>query len=260
MEVLKLSDFAFTYKDRDKPTLEGVNLSLNSGDFLSIIGPNGAGKSTLVKCILRLHEKSASSGQILVKGRELASYSQKELARIISYVPQAGGWIPPFTVKELLRLSRFPYATTTSGLQTSDYEAIDRALELTSLTAMAERSLKAMSGGERQKAFLAAALAQETEVMILDEPASFLDPHHVAELDSLLDRLNREQGLTMISITHDLNQAVSRPAPVLVLRQGRQVFFGSTDDLVGPVLDEAYRHEFIYMQHPRTGRPVILAE
>ena len=256
--MLELIDFSFSFKDA--PVLAGLGFSLKAGEYLSIIGPNGAGKSTLLKCILRLHETGRTTGTIKIKGRNLTEYGQKNLARIVSYVPQAGGWIPPFTIRELLRLSRYPYADSASGLKADDFRAIDRALSLTGLTAMAGRYLKTLSGGERQKAYLAAALAQETEVMLLDEPASFLDPSHVAELNALLTTLNQEQKLTMITVTHDLNQAVSRDGPVLVLRQGQQVYFGPAGGLAGQVLSGAYQHDFLYLTHPRTGRPVILAE
>jgi len=257
--MLTVESFSFAFAD--KPVLKNIDFSLGAGQYLSIIGPNGAGKSTLLKCLLRLHDRGRAEGRIEVKGRALDDYSQKELARIISYVPQAGGWIPPFTVMELLRLSRFPYATSTSGLNASDYQAVDQALTLTGLKDMAGRHLKTMSGGERQKAYLAAALAQGAEVMLLDEPASFLDPRHAAELNALLRDLNRDRGLTMITVTHDLNHPLNLGGPVLVLKEGRLMFFGAAEELLsGGVLENAYQHEFLYLTHPRSGCPVILAE
>lgn len=257
--MLKVENFSFAFAE--EPVLKNIGFMLNMGQYLSIIGPNGAGKSTLLKCLMRLHDRGRSTGRIEVKGRPLEDYGQKELARIISYVPQAGGWTPPFTVMELLRLSRFPYATSTSGLNASDYEAVNQALELTGLKDMAKRYLKTMSGGERQKAYLAAALAQGAEIMLLDEPASFLDPRHAAELNALLRGLNRDRGLTMITVTHDLNHPLSLGGPVLVLKEGRLLFFGAPQELLaGRILEKAYQHEFFYLTHPHTGCPVILAE
>jgi len=176
-------------------------------------------------------------------------------------MPQAGGRIPPFTVEELLGLSRYPYDKTRSGLTDADREAMDQALSWTGMEALRARSLRALSGGERQKAFLAAALAQQTEALLLDEPASFLDPRHAAELNRLLRRLNRERGLTMITVTHDVNHPLSMEGHALVLREGRQMYFGQAEGLLRrEVLEGAYEHEFTHFTHPRTGRPAILAD
>lgn len=256
--MLQVEHFSFSFGDA--PTLDDISFEVGTGEYLSVVGPNGAGKSTLLKCLMRLHDRGRSQGNISVKGRPLNEYSQKELARIISYVPQAGGWIPPFTVTELLRLSRFPYANSTSGLNARDFQAVDRALALTGLSPMAGRYLKTLSGGERQKAYLAAALAQETEVMLLDEPASFLDPRHAADLSALLRDLNKNEGLTMITVTHDLNHPLTAGGRVLVLKSGRVMYHGPASGLLEGVLEEAYQHEFVYLTHPRTGGPVVLAE
>ena len=257
--MLKIDDFSFAFDQA--PILKNIDFELQTGDYLSILGPNGAGKSTLLKCLMRLHDRGRATGRILVQGRDISEYSQKNLAQIISYVPQAGGWIPPFSIRELLRLSRFPYASISSGLGAGDYRAIDQALELTGLTPMADRGLKTLSGGERQKAYLAAALAQETAVMLLDEPASFLDPRHAAELNRLLRGLNQDQGLTMITVTHDLNHPAQAGGLALVLSAGQRNFFGPVSNLLaGGILEKAYQHEFVYLTHPHTGRPVILAE
>ncbi len=257
--MLQVRDFSFAFNG--KPVLHAISFALVKGGFLSVIGPNGAGKSTLLKSLLRLHEGGHSSGEILVKGRRLSSYSQRELAKIISYVPQAGGWIPPFTVEEFLLLSRYPHGAPGLAAKEADRAVTARALALTGMEALARRGLKTLSGGERQKAYLAAALAQEAELMLLDEPASFLDPKHAADLHALLRTLNREQGLTMVTVTHDLNHPLSAGGQALVLREGRQIFFGPVAGLLeNSVLEGAYNHRFTYVTHPRTGRTAVLAE
>ncbi|MDR1313320.1 MAG: ABC transporter ATP-binding protein [Deltaproteobacteria bacterium] len=251
----------FSFSIGEKLILSGVDFSIPKGGYLSILGPNGAGKSTLLKCLLRLHEKGSSEGSVEVAGKPISAYTQKELAKIVSYVPQAGGWIPPFTIIELAKLSRFPYATSVSALNRTDLESVDRALEITALTHMKDRPLKTLSGGERQKAFLAAALAQGSPVMLLDEPASFLDPHHTSELEKMLIKLNRDEGLTMLAVTHDLNHPVKSGGFALILKGGRTSYFGPVTGLLGAgVLEEAFSHEFAYLTHPADGRPVILAE
>ena len=257
--MLAVNDFSFALDER--PILRGISFTVAKGGCLSIIGPNGAGKSTLLKCLLRLNERGSTQGEILVKGLPLAHFRQRELARIIGYVPQAGGWIPPFTVLELLRLSRYPYSSSTIRLNENDRQAIERALERTGMTTLAQRPLKSLSGGERQKAFLAAALAQETEILLLDEPASFLDPKHAAELNLLLRELNQNQNLTTITVTHDLNHPLAAGGDVLALRRSEQVFFGPVEHLMRQgILDDVFEHRFVHLTHPVTGRPAVLAE
>jgi len=257
--MLRIKNFSFSLDGRR--ILDNLDFTLPGGVYLSIIGPNGAGKSTLLKCLMRLHERGRAQGEIVIRGRPLTEYGQKSLAQTLAYVPQAGGWIPPFTVEELLRLSRYPYAALTGGLSAADLLAVRKALELTELTGLARRPLRSLSGGERQRAFLAAALAQETPMLLLDEPASFLDPRHAADLNALLKKLHQEQGLSLLTVTHDLNHPLTAGGVVLVLREGRQIFFGPAEELLrNEVLERAYQHQFTYFSHPKNGRPAILAD
>ena len=257
--MLLVRDFSFSFNGN--PVLRGLDFTLPHNGCLSVIGPNGAGKSTLLKCLLRLHERGYASGEIRVKDKGLAAYSQRELARVLSYVPQAGGRLPPFTVEEFLRLSRYPYGSLGPAAREAACRAAAAAMSLTGTEALAGRILHTLSGGERQKVYLAAALAQEAELMLLDEPAAFLDPRHAAELLGLLRDLNRERGLSMIMVTHDLNHPLAAEGDVLVLREGRQLFFGPVGELLpSGMLEKAYDHDFVYVRHPRTGRPAVLAD
>lgn len=257
--ALICENFGFSFANT--PVLKGIGFSLEKGAYLSIIGPNGSGKSTLLKCFLRLHETGRSSGALRVEDRELALFSQRELARLIAYVPQAGGKIPPFTVAEFLKLSRYPYASRQRAFRAEDGGEVAAALALTGTEHLAGKRLDALSGGERQKAYLAAALAQGTDILLLDEPASFLDPRHGAELNALLKRLNRERHLTVLTVTHDLNHPLDAGGQTLVLRHGEQLYFGPSDALAaGGILEEAFGHTFAYLSHPGTGKPLVLAD
>ncbi|MDR3134460.1 MAG: ABC transporter ATP-binding protein [Deltaproteobacteria bacterium] len=255
--ILEAIDYSF-WVDQAR-ILNGITFGIKKGEFLSIVGPNGAGKSTLLKCLLRLHERGRSSGTLVVAGHDIGAYSQKQLAKVISYVPQAGGWIPPFTVRDFAKLSRFPHASTVAGLGPTDELAVDRALEAVGLGDMAKRNLKTMSGGERQKAYLAAALAQGADVMLLDEPAASLDPRHASELGSLLEKLNKETSLTIIMVTHDLNHPLKAGGLALVLANGQRQYFGPASGLLEDlVLEKAFQHEFLYLDHPfGQGRLVV---
>lgn len=257
--MLYLRDFSFAIGN--KPILHGISFQLEPGGFLSVIGPNGAGKSTLLKCLLRLHESGTASGEAFINSRNLNVYSQKELARNVAYVPQAGGRIPPFTVEEFLRLSRYPYSSRTEAFQSRDLEPVRKALRLADIESLADRRLDTLSGGERQKAYLAAALAQETNLLLLDEPASFLDPKHAADVNALLKTLNREQSLTMAVVTHDLNHPLDAGGQVLALRGGKQLFYGPSSGLEDEgVLEEAFAHTFTRLIHPKTGKTIVLPD
>ncbi|MDR2141615.1 MAG: ABC transporter ATP-binding protein [Deltaproteobacteria bacterium] len=252
--LLEARDFSLTIDGR--PILKNLSFAVPAGARLSIMGPNGAGKSTLIKCFLRLREGAKTTGEILLNGQSLRVYPRQELARLIGYAPQAGGWIPPYTIRELALLSRYPYPD-----RSRDQAALTRALELTGLEELANRPLANLSGGERQKAYLAAALAQETPILALDEPTSFLDPRHASELDNLLKDLNLNQKLTIITVTHDLGQPALTGGLALVLRQGTLRYFGEADRLYQDrILEEAFDHPFVYLTHPKDGRVVVLSQ
>lgn len=238
-----------------------INFELKKGAYLSIIGPNGSGKSTLLKSLLRLHGRGATCGEARIVGKPLDSYGQKELACMIGYVPQAGDRIPPFTVREFLKLSRYPHRQRHEVLTAYDWDCIEDAMELTGTTSFTDKCLDALSGGERQRVFLAAALAQGTGILLLDEPASFLDPRHASELNRLLKMLNREREKTIVTVTHDLNHPLDVGGMVLVLRHSRQVYFGPAEKLAEPgILEQAFEHPFIRIIHPKTGQIFVFAE
>ena len=258
-EVLSCAGYGFSFSG--EPALREISFALGKGEYLSILGPNGAGKSTLLKSFLRLHDTGREKGAIYIHGRSLASYSQRELARLIAYVPQAGARIPPFTVSGFVHLSRYPYLTDTRALQETDRREIAEALVMTGVLPFADRPLYALSGGERQRVYLAAALAQGAGILLLDEPTSFLDPRHASDVNALLKRLNHEHGLTILTVTHDLNHPLEAGGLAIVLRQGKQVYFGPAEVLAeGSVLTTAFDHTFTCFTHPKTGKTLIFSD
>jgi iron complex transport system ATP-binding protein len=252
--LLEAQDFSLAINNQW--ILKNISFQVESGQYLSIIGPNGAGKSTLIKALLRLIENAKTTGRILLLGRDLKDFPRKELARLIGYAPQAGGWIPPYTVREFITLSRY-----SSSERSKDNLALARALSLTSLEDLADRTLATLSGGERQKAYLAAALAQETPILALDEPTSFLDPRRAFELDNLLLDLHQNQKLTIITVTHDLNHPSLNAGLALVLKKGALSYFGEGQTLFnGQILEEAFDHQFVHLAHPKSQRALVLAQ
>lgn len=255
--IVECRDFSFFYGSRQ--ILDRINFRLEAGEWLSILGPNGSGKSTLLKNMLRLAQ-GRSTGELRVADRPAQQYSQRELARLLAYVPQAGSPAPPFTVREFLKLSRYPFGMHSKAKQAEECEQVERALQLTDTCKLADRRLDQLSGGQRQRAYLAAALAQDTETLLLDEPASFLDPKHAHAMNDLLKYLHREAGLTIITITHDLSQPLDVGGQALVLGNDRQIYFGPAQNLAGGgILERAFDHEFCYLSHPKTGTTLALA-
>lgn len=255
--IIECNDFSFYYGSRR--VLDRINFSLEQGEWLSIIGANGSGKSTLLKNIFRLipgrHE-----GEIRILGRKIESYSQKELAKIMSYVPQAGSRIPPFTVRDFVKLSRYAVRSDDSLSKNLSQERIEWALEATGMSQFSLRRLDQLSGGQRQRAFLAAALAQPGSTLLLDEPSSFLDPSNTIEMFQLLKSLHTTQSFTIIIVTHDLSLPLDAGGKTLVLCEGEQFFFGRSDELVGQkVMDRAFIHDFSYLKNPKTGKTVVVA-
>ncbi|HPP52634.1 MAG TPA: ABC transporter ATP-binding protein [Thermoguttaceae bacterium] len=254
--ALEVAKFSFRFGQ--KVILEDISFQVRRGEYVSIIGPNGAGKTTLLKCLTGIYP--GGQGVIRWFGRPLGEYKQKELARRISYVPQADGRLPPFTVEEFVLLGRYPYLSPFTTIQPEDLQAARQAMEAAQVMQFADRLLETLSGGERQKVFLAAALAQGADVLLLDEPTTFLDYRCQAEIRQLLRRLNGT-GRTILAVTHDVNPAVLDSRRLLALREGRIVFCGPPDELMQPeVLRSIYNAELVLTPHPSTGQPIIVPD
>jgi len=237
--------------------LDDVSLTLGRGEYLALIGPNGAGKTTLLRCVLRVQR--GGSGTIRVGGRDLSELRQVEIARAIGYVAQAGGPQPPFCVRDFVLQGRYPYLSPFTPLGKDDRRAVDQAMELTGTAVLGDRRMGTLSGGERQRVCIAAALAQGASTLLLDEPTTFLDPKHQAEVLSILHRVHHEQGTSILSVTHDINTAVTMADRVAALRAGRVVFRGTPAQLMeGGELAGIFDHEFTFAQHPVTGDKLVV--
>ncbi|MCP4144611.1 MAG: ABC transporter ATP-binding protein [bacterium] len=241
-----------------KDIVSDVSLAVDPGGYMAIVGPNGAGKTSILKCIAGIH---SYTGSIAVAGNNLEDLSAKKRAQRIAYVPQAGGRTAPFTCRELVAMSRYPHKTVMSGLSKRDAEIVDEKMELTTIAGFADRQLDTLSGGERQKVFLAAALAQEADLLLLDEPTTFLDPSTRYEMRKLLKQINRKLGVTVIEVTHDLNDVVLVADKIYGIRDGKTAFFGSPKMLMKKSeLEKLYNHSFVLAPHPDNGISMILPE
>ncbi len=242
---------------RGQAILRDVSARFGVGETWSIIGANGAGKSTLLKCLMRI--QNGWTGRVRVHGQELACLSQRELARHLAYVPQPGGEQRfPFTVREFVRMARYPWAGPFGAAQPGDSEVIAHALRLAEVEEFAERSLDTLSGGERQKVFFAAALAQGGNVLLLDEPTAFLDYRHQAEVAKIIHALHRERGATIVVVTHDVNAAMLMGGAVLALRDGALVWSGPARALAcEQTLGLIFGATFRLLDDPVTGLRLV---
>lgn len=252
--ALTIESLSFTL--RGKTILHNLSVQIDVGENWSIIGANGAGKSTLLKCLLRIH--TGWTGRVALHGRDLARYSQRELARRIAYVPQPGGDQRfPFRVRDFVRMGRYAYAGAFGAAHPGDAEAIEAAMRRAEVESFAERSLDTLSGGERQKVFIAAALAQGSDILLLDEPTAFLDYRHQAEVAAILHAIQREGG-TVVSVTHDVNAALLTGGQVLALREGEVAWQGPARELSqAGTLNHIFGATFRFLEDPVTGLRLV---
>ena len=254
--LLAVSDFCCSIKGIK--ILEQISFSIQKGEFVSLIGPNGAGKSTLLKCINRINSKN--SGQITLMGRPLQSYSQRELAKFISYVPQSGGRRLPFSVREFIHMSRYAHSSFSfRGHSEKDEQIVSEAMTTAKVDIFSDRKIETLSGGEAQRVLIAAALASEGTLMLLDEPTSFLDPAHQDDIHQLLAEVNQKTGCAILNVSHDINQAAMISDRIIALKNGRIAFDGPAKDILcNACLEVIFDKTFTFASHPITGLPVIV--
>ena len=249
--LFQLEHLTFSYGE--EPVLEDLALELRRAELTAVVGPNGVGKSTLMAVLAGLLHDYQGSARF--DGREIRDWNKRELARRAGFVPQSLRLEFPFTAEQVVYMGRTPYC---HGLFESpdDRDAVRRAMEQTDSLAFANRPFRELSGGERQRVAVASALAQEPEVLLLDEPSSFLDLKHQIHLYGLLRDLTRD-GQTIITITHDLNLAAAYTDRVIALKDGRIAADGSpasviTEEFVAKVFDAP-----VTMLEGASGRPWV---
>lgn len=235
-----------------------LDLDLLRGECLAIVGPNGAGKTTLLRSLAGLLRPFR--GEVTLAGRRLASYSRRELARRIAYVPQVRPSRIPLKVEEIVLLGRYPHLSPLRmSPRSADFEAVERALAEVGIGALRHRPVDELSGGERQAVFIAAALAQEAELLVLDEPTIHLDALHQHDLAGLLLRLKEGAERTIVVATHDLNLASLLGDRILALRSGLPLALGTPSAIVRrEVLGELFSARFEIVREGE--RPVTVLD
>ncbi len=238
-----------------REVLAGVDLRIEGPGCTAIVGPNGAGKTTLLQTLLGLLPPDA--GAVRVGGRDVRDIRHREMARLAAYVPQNVEGFGGFSVRDVVAAARYPHVHPLAPLSKADAAAVNAALDQCGLTGLADRTLHTLSGGERQKAWVAAALAQEAPLMLLDEPAAALDPRFQAELIGLIRRLAAE-GRTLLVVAHDLNFAAATSGRIIALRGGCVAYDGPTAAfLTAERLESVFDTRFILTRCAETDRVLV---
>jgi len=238
-----------------KVILSGIDLDVGTGTVCGLVGPNGSGKSTLLKIIAR--HLTPSEGAVAWGGLPANDWTNRAFARHISYMPQFTPGADGMTVRELVALGRFPWHGTLGRFGDKDARAVEEAIARTELEAFADRRVDEMSGGERQRAWIAMMLAQDARCLILDEPTSALDLAHQTGVLSLVRSLAEERGLTVIVVLHDINLAARYCDTITALNRGQVLMSGTPADIMKQdALRQIFGVEMGVFQHPQHDQPV----
>lgn len=241
-----------------KTVLHDLSLEVPRGKIVTLIGPNGCGKSSLLKTVSRAVLPSA--GRVLLEDRPLASYPPKKLAQRIAYLSQVHISPPDIDVRTLVSYGRYPHTVFGRGMTGTDAAVIDRALALTGLTELQHRLLSTLSGGELQRARIAMNIAQEPEILILDEPTTYLDIGYQLEVLELVRELNRTLGITVLSVLHDINSAARYSDLIYAIRDGRIYAAGTPDEAItAEHLRGIFDIDAVILRDEEHGCPCVIA-
>lgn len=252
--MIEVNSVSFRY--HEDWVLQDVSFRVEKGEFVGVIGPNGSGKTTLLKILYRL--LSPQKGEILFELVPMKKMDRTDIAKRIAVVAQETHLLFPFSVLETVLMGRSPHLGHLMFESEKDVEITKKAMEWTKMLPFSERSMDELSGGERKRVFIARALAQEPEVILLDEPTANLDIHHQMDFLDLILTLNRERGLTIVMASHDMNIA-SEFCDRLILLQGGGVYkIGTPDEVITQEnIEKVYGCEVWIDQNPFSGMPRI---
>ena len=237
--------------------LKEIDLQLWQGELVGLIGPNGSGKTTLIRVLSGLI--SPKRGSVRLDGEVLTHFNRRQIARRIAVVPQELTVPFAFTVQEMVMLGRSPHVRPLAGASAHDRQVVEQKMTLTDTLELASRPFNELSGGEKQRVIIAMALAQEAEILLLDEPTVHLDISHQVEILELIKRLNRQQGLTVLAIIHDLNLAALYFDRLLLLNSGRIVASGTPGQvLCEERIRQVFQTNVQVQEHPTYFTPQVI--
>ena len=226
--MIKVNDFNYTIGE--KSILRNINFQIEKGKIYGILGTNGSGKSTLLKALSRINP--VKNGKIFIDNKDINTYSSKKLAQTIAVVPQQTNLMFDFSALQIALMGRIPYQKPLYSDSEEDFQIVRESMQLTNTWHLRDMNAKNLSGGEFQRLIIARALAQQTPVLMLDEPISSLDIRHQLDIMNLLKKINKETNATILIILHDLNLAMKYCDNVLLLNKGDLVAFGQSKDVL----------------------------
>ena len=239
------------------PVIKGISFRIKRGEFIGILGPNGSGKTTLLLALSGV--AAVQDGRIEVLDSPIERLKPKERACRMAMVTQDGDMRFPFSCEEVVRMGRYPHQSRWRVDASGDERAVRTALRITDTQSLADRLVTAISGGEKQRVAMARVLAQETPILLLDEATSAMDIHRKLQIFRVLERLNRDEGLTVVAVLHDINLAALFCRRMLFLKEGEMVADGPTDSvLTSDVLRTVYRTEVLVQEIPNTGKRQVV--
>ena len=242
-----------------KPVLRGLSLDVPRGSVITLIGQNGCGKSTLLKTVSKA--VTPRRGEVIYLDKKLSSYPPKQAARKIAYLSQVHESPPDTDVRTLVSYGRFPYSRFGRGMTAEDGKIIDNALSMTGLSGLGDRILSTLSGGERQRAWIAMTIAQEPEILILDEPTTYLDVGYQIEVLELVRHLNRTLGITIVMVLHDINLAARYSDYLAAIRNGTLFTVGTPEETVTEEnLRKVFGIESVVYRDPLHGCPYFIPQ
>ncbi|MBM7460817.1 ABC transporter ATP-binding protein [Rhodococcus coprophilus] len=241
----------------DRLIIDDLDLEIPTGVITTIIGPNGCGKSTLLRSLSRLLKPR--TGQILLDGRSITTMRTRDVARVLGMLPQAPLAPEGLTVADLVARGRHPHQSWLRQWSSDDEGEVATALARTGIADLADRPVDELSGGQRQRAWISMALAQGTDILLLDEPTTYLDLAHSVEVLDLVDRLHSELGRTVVMVLHDLNLAIRYSDHLVVMKDGRIVRSGPPSEVISAeLLAEVFDLDASVIEDPVSGRPLIV--
>lgn len=240
-----------------KIIIDKIDVTIPSNKISVIIGANGCGKSTLLKTFSRLIKPEA--GNIVLDGKSISSYPSKALAQTLGLLPQSPVVPEGITVFDLICRGRFPYRTLMRGMNKSDFAAVEDAMETMGITKLANQNVDELSGGQRQRVWIALALAQETDILLLDEPTTFLDISYQVEILDLLTELNQKRGTTIVMVLHDINLSARYADYLFAICEGKLEVEGTPREIISPkLIKKIFNLDCSVITDPVSNSPLIV--
>ncbi|MFS0645301.1 ABC transporter ATP-binding protein [Siminovitchia sp. 179-K 8D1 HS] len=252
---MEIKDITYSY-DKKTNHLKNISSKIDQHKITTIIGPNGSGKSTLLGILANSY--APNKGQVIIDGKQLLHIKPKELAKKIAIVHQQNRAPADMTVEKLTSYGRLPYKSLFSKQTSDDQQAVEWALQKTNLIDKKNKMISELSGGERQRAWIAMTLAQSTPYLFLDEPTTYLDIYYQYEILELVKQLNSENGLTIVMVLHDINQAIRYSDTIMVMKDGKLIKKGTPEQVVtSELLQEIYGVQTVVKMDEESGLYIL---